>query len=312
MYNRCLLAIVLSGVLLLGACAASKGKQATMDMSPTRTIQVGDLQVLALMDRVAPASARLFPDLNSYPERKAVFEADASPSVSRTYVVRIDKNVVLFDSGWGAADNGCTLSLLATNGILPKDVTHIVLTHLDGDHIAGLVDGNSVAVFPAATLYVPRVEARAWLSSKKEMQPKRPKAKIDLTRKVLAAYKGRIRQFRSDETILPGIAAIDARGHTPGHTVYELSSKDAQGNRKALTIVGDLLHHAAVQLRWPSYCAVYDGEPKQAAMVREGLLTRAARSGVPVAGMHFAAIGRVETLPQGGFRIVDMADIRPE
>lgn len=308
MNNRRLLAMLLCTVLLLGACVARKGKQATLDMAPTRTIQVGELQVLALMDREAPASARLFPDLDKYPERKAVFAADASPSVTRTYVVRMGKNVVLFDSGWGQADNGHTLSLLAANGMQPADITHIVLTHLDGDHVSGLVDANDTAVFPMATLYVPRVEALAWLSHKKAMQPKRPKAKIDLARRVLAAYKGRVRQFRSDETILPGIAAIDARGHTPGHTIYELTSKDAQGNRKALTIVGDLLHHAAVQLRWPSFCAVYDGDPKQAAMVREGLLARAARSGVPIAGMHFAQVGRVETLPEGGFRIVDMAD----
>ncbi len=314
MHKRCFLAIVLCTALLLSACVARKGRQAPLDteMSPTRTIQVGDLQVLALMDRVAPASARLFPDLDKYPERKAVFEADANLSVSRTYVVRMGKNVVLFDSGWGQADNGDTLALLASNGIRPPDITHIVLTHLDGDHISGLVDAHNAAVFTAATLYVPRVEARAWLSNKKEMQPKRPRAKIELARKVLAAYKGRVRQFRSDETILPGIAAIDARGHTPGHTVYELTSKDAQGNRKSLTIVGDLLHHAGVQLRWPSYCAVYDGDPKQAGMVREGLLARAVRSGVPIAGMHFAPIGRVEALPQGGFRIVDMANIRPE
>lgn len=314
MHNRCLLAILLCVAMLLGACVARKGKQASMDtdMSPTRTIQVGKLQVLALMDRVAPKSARLFPDLAQYPERKAVFEADSSPSVSRTYVVRMGKNVVLFDSGWGQADNGDTLSLLAANGIQPEHVTHIVLTHLDGDHVAGLVDAKGHTVFPTATLYVPRVEARAWLSHKKEMQPKRSRERIEQARKVLAAYKGRVRQFRSDETILPGITAIDARGHTPGHTAYELASTDMHGNRQALTIVGDLLHHAGVQLRWPSYCAVYDGDPKQAGMVREGLLARAARSGVPIAGMHFAPIGRVEALPEGGFRIEDMGNTKTE
>lgn len=314
MHNRCFSIMLLCAVLLIGACVARKGGQATMDTAttPTRTIQVGDLQVLALMDRVAPKSARLFPDLDKYPERKAVFEADASPAVSRTYVVRMGKNVVLFDSGWGQADNGCTLQLLAANGIQPAHVTHIVLTHLDGDHVAGLVDAKNEAVFPSATLYVPRVEARAWLSNKKEMQPKRPHERIEQARKVLAAYKGRVRQFRSDETILPGITAIDARGHTPGHTVYELTSKDVHGKKQSLTIVGDLLHHAGVQLRWPSYCAVYDGDPKQAAMVREGLLARAARSGMPIAGMHFAPIGRVVALPEGGFGIVDIADKRPE
>ena len=307
MVTRFLLPVLLSVLLLLPACGARNAKQSAIDdRTSVRTMHIGDMTVLALLDRAMPASAKIFPDLDQYPERKAVFEADARPSVSRTYVVRQGKHVVLIDSGWGPSDQGQTLALLQQNGIQPVHVSHVLLTHLDGDHVAGLVDGQGQAVFPNATLFVPRVEARAWLSSKPTEQPKRPQAKIALARKVLAAYKGRVKQFRGDDSILPGITAIDARGHTPGHVAYEIVSTDAQGNKQGLTIVGDLLHHAGLQLRWPSYCAIYDCDPKLAAMVREGLLARAVRTGVPIAGMHFAAIGRVEPLPGGGYKIVDM------
>lgn len=307
MRTRFLLPMLLCALMLLPACGARKASQAAIDdRTSVRTLHIGDMTVLALLDRAMPASAKIFPDLDQYPERKAVFEADARPAVSRTYVVRQGKHVVLIDSGWGPADQGQTLTLLQENGIQPAQVTHILLTHLDGDHVAGLVDGQGKAVFPGATVFVPRVEARAWLSSKVEQQPKRPQAKIALARKVLAAYKGRVKQFRGDDIILPGITAIDVRGHTPGHVAYEIVSTDARGNKRGLTIVGDLLHHAGVQLRWPSYCAVYDCDPKLAAMVREGLLARAVRTGTPIAGMHFAAIGRVEALPGGGYKIVDL------
>ena len=307
MRSRFLLPVIFCVLVLLAACVARNGMQASVDdRASVRTIHVGDMTVLALLDRAMPASARIFPDLDQFPERKALFEADTSPSVTRTYIVRKGKHTVLIDGGWGPADQGQTLALLQKNGIQPAQITHVLLTHLDGDHVAGLVDGQGQAVFPGASLFVPRVEARAWLSNRPAEQPKRPQAKIALARKVLAAYKGRVKQFRGDDTILQGITAIDARGHTPGHMAYELASVDAKGNRQGLTIVGDLLHHAGLQLRWPSYSAVYDCDPKLAGMVREGLLARAVRTGVPIAGMHFAAIGRVEAVPDGGYRIVDM------
>lgn len=306
---RRLFPLVLCALLLLVAC---HGKKASVtdpagDLPATRTLRVGDMTVLALLDKAGPASARLFPDLDQFPERKAAFEQDASPAVSRTYVVRKGQNLVLIDSGWGLNDNGRTMSLLAANGIEPAAITHVILTHLDGDHVAGLLDAQGKAAFANATLHVSKVEMRAWQSGHAELVAKRPKAKLDLARRVLAAYKGRIKHFKHDAAVLPGIVPVEARGHTPGHTAIDLTGRDAQGRKQGLTIVGDLIHHAGVQLRWPSYCAVYDCNPKLAAMVREGLLARAARTGIPVAGMHFAAIGRVEALPGGGYRIVDGA-----
>jgi glyoxylase-like metal-dependent hydrolase (beta-lactamase superfamily II) len=40
---------------------------------------------------------------------------------------------------------------------------------------------------------------------------------------VAKAYSGRIRTYRSGE-VTPGITAEPAVGHTPGHTVFRLSS----------------------------------------------------------------------------------------
>lgn len=307
MKMRHFIPVLLLAVGLLTACAhKAAAPKPEVGEPPLRTLQVGDMTILALLDRATPASARIFPDLDKYPERKAAFEQDKSPAVSRTFVIRQGKKLILVDSGWGTADNGRTLALLAENGIAPAQIDHVLLTHLDGDHIGGLLDAEGKPVYANAILHVSKHEIRAWQGDNALLKAGRPAAKIAQARKVLAVYKKRLRPFKTDETILPGIMAIDARGHTPGHTVFEITGTGSKGQKQGLTIVGDLIHHAGVQLRWPAYCAVYDCAPKRAAMMREGLLARAARSGVPVAGMHFAPVGRVEALPGGGYKIVDL------
>jgi glyoxylase-like metal-dependent hydrolase (beta-lactamase superfamily II) len=47
----------------------------------------------------------------------------------------------------------------------------------------------------------------------------------------------RIELFEGSEELLPGIAALEASGHSPGHTVLELSSRGERG-----LLIGDLVH----------------------------------------------------------------------
>ena len=65
--------------------------------------------------------------------------------------------------------------------------------------------------------------------------------------------------FRFGEEVLPGIKALDASGHTPGHTVFETDS---------LLIVGDLLHAAALQIPRPEVCTIYDMNPSGGVQAR--------------------------------------------
>ena len=48
---------------------------------------------------------------------------------------------------------GHLLDDLARCGMVPTEITDVILTHLHADHIGWLFDRSAVAVFPAATLW---------------------------------------------------------------------------------------------------------------------------------------------------------------
>ena len=103
----------------------------------------------------------------------------------------------------------------------------------------------------------------------------------------LAPYVGRIRTFTTDETEpVVGIIAIEAPGHTPGHTAYLIES----GGEKLL-IWGDILHNAAIQLLRPDEKLARDVITDQAIITRKRILDYAAQERLLVSGMHLAFPG---------------------
>lgn len=91
-------------------------------------------------------------------------------------------------------------------------------------------------------------------------------------------------------TLFPGITAIPAPGHTPGHSFYELES---EGRR--LLVIGDTIHAAEVQLPDPSVTVDYDVDPAAAAARRETVLAQLVQTRELVAGDHlsFPGLGHV-------------------
>jgi glyoxylase-like metal-dependent hydrolase (beta-lactamase superfamily II) len=205
--------------------------------------------------------------------------------------------VILVDAGYGGAGPGESLlaDAMKKAGLAPEMVDLVLLTHMHGDHIAGLVE-NGRRVFPKAGVWASAPEADFWLSDK----PGRgQKAHALLAQKVLAAYgTDFLPPFSFGQEVAPGITALDASGHTPGHTVFLLES----GGQRLL-IGGDLIHAAALQFPDPSASPTYDMDPVKAAEARKKYLEMAAKENIPLAGMHLPApaLGRVKQAPGGGF-----------
>jgi glyoxylase-like metal-dependent hydrolase (beta-lactamase superfamily II) len=108
------------------------------------------------------------------------------------------------------------------------------------------------------------------------------------------AISDRIVWLADGETIAPGLRAISAPGHTPGHTALHV-----HGTRHDLLLGGDFAGHEVLSLAYPSshHAADYDGV--QAVATRQRLL-RDAEGGL-VHGFHFGTpgIGRVEAAGRG-------------
>jgi glyoxylase-like metal-dependent hydrolase (beta-lactamase superfamily II) len=184
--------------------------------------------------------------------------------------VRTPSGNVLIDTGFGKNIE----SNLKELGLTPADVNSVLLTHMHGDHIGGLLkDGK--AFFPNAKVYLSVPEKAHW-------------EKTDLPKQIFSVYGDKVQTFTPTEfgtatkELLKGISPIAAYGHTPGHTIYMLES----GGKK-LMVWGDITHATAVQLAFPETSVTYDSDPVMAAKTRQALFQYLSANNLPFTGMHF-------------------------
>lgn len=189
------------------------------------------------------------------------------PASVSAFLLEIDGKRILFDTGMGSADSRLLTNLSAA-GVTPADIDYLYLTHFHGDHIGGMMKGDTV-VFPKAEVYASRQEYNAWMQ-----MPDEKKMQVAAT---MEAYKDRLHLVAYGDTLPCGVVALDCAGHTPGHTAYRAGR---------FLIVGDLVHGAALQLAHPEICAAYDMDPQSAIKQRRYYLDYARQNHLLLAGMH--------------------------
>ena len=244
--------------------------------------QSGEFELIPIHDTATTMRSSLFPGI-AEPEFRKLAGAEAAPAAVNVFLLKRDGKIFLVDTGNGG-ERGDMLKHLEALGIAPENIDAVLLTHMHGDHIGGLIDRKGNAVFPRATVYVSAPELNYWRNE--------AGTRGGSARAIVNAYGDRVKTFRFDEEVLPGIRARDAVGHTPGHTVFETDS---------LLIIGDLLHAAAIQFPRPEICATYDMTPESAVSARRRFCDLAANTTKTVAGMHlpFPGIGRIERQGSG-------------
>ena len=195
---------------------------------------------------------------------------DGIPSSVCAFLVTVQDKQILFDAANGAPDSRL-MPVLDSCGTSADDIDFIFITHLHGDHIGGLMKGDETA-FPNAELYINEAEYNAWMD-----MPQEQNARI---RTIAQAYGTRLRTFAVGETLPCGIEAIEAYGHTPGHTVYKTGD---------ILIVGDIMHGVALQFEHPQYNARFDMDQTKASESRRKILRLFNESALTMYGMHFPA-----------------------
>lgn len=179
---------------------------------------------------------------------------------------------------------------LASVGVSPDDVTHVLISHMHGDHILGatrVVDGRRVPSFPNARYLVMEAE---WASAPEWHQ--RADA-INAQKEALLA-SNRVELLTAEREVVPGVTFIPAPGESPGHAIVRLATREG-----VVYYLGDLFHQPAefAHLDWiPRY---RDREALIAS--RKKLLPRFVEESAWLIPAHhaFPAVGRVRQVGQG-------------
>ncbi|MDR3197985.1 MAG: MBL fold metallo-hydrolase [Planctomycetaceae bacterium] len=253
-----------------------------------------DFKAVVINESVRNMNAEIFASADQAAVKKYLPE-DGAPASMSSFVLFAGNDVVLVDTGLGGSQ---WVKGLADLGVKPEKIKLILLTHMHGDHIGGLLDGNRRR-FPNAEVLSAELEYNYWL-------PQDSKAKTPQLEKIKTAYGNDFsKTFEFDEQVFENavmkIKAFNAVGHTPGHTAFL-----AESSKSRLLIVGDLLHAAVLQFPAPEICSRYDMEPIATAASRKRILDFAVKQNLVIGGMHFPVpnIGMVKNNNQGGYEFL--------
>ena len=150
-------------------------------------------------------------------------------------LIETGRRVILVDTGGGpsAATSGAIAARLEYAGIHLKDVDTVVLTHAHPDHIGGAIDIRGRPTFPNACYMISELEQEFWMTSRADLSgmniPDDVKSTMQATaRRCLAALHFQLELIDRESEIAPGVRAIPAPGHTPGHLALLISSGGRQ------------------------------------------------------------------------------------
>jgi glyoxylase-like metal-dependent hydrolase (beta-lactamase superfamily II) len=222
-----------------------------------------------------------------------------------TLLVNTGSKLILIDTATGgqlAATAGSFGANLAAAGIDPKQIDTILISHFHPDHINGIKTKDNAVVFPNAEIKVPAAEWAYWMDDgnmSKAPEAARP-AWLNV-RRIFGDIAAKVDKFEPGKEVAPGITAIAAPGHTPGHTVFSVAS----GNQSML-VLGDTTNNPWLFVRNPDWHAIFDTDGALAAETRKKLLDRASVDRMLVQGYHFPfpASGYITKTGANGYDLV--------
>ncbi|MFU8824122.1 MBL fold metallo-hydrolase [Yoonia sp.] len=212
---------------------------------------------------------------------------DAAQFFFTPTVLNTGSELILFDTGNDAA--GITAAL-AGAGYTPDQITHVVITHMHGDHIGGLTDETGTETFANAAYVTGQAEFDHWASAENE------------------GFEAKVRPLADKFTFLgdgddvrSGVTSMATFGHTPGHMGYMLESGGSQ-----LLLMADVANHYVWSVAFPDWEVRFDMDKEAAAATRRRVMNMAAADRIPLIGYHmpFPGLGFIDTRADDTFHFV--------
>jgi glyoxylase-like metal-dependent hydrolase (beta-lactamase superfamily II) len=235
--------------------------------------KLGDLQLTALFDGIwyLPIDDKFVRNASGAEVNQALAVAFLPPSVLpisfTALLVNTGRKLILIDAGTAGqvADTaGSMLENLKVAGIDPKAIDTILISHFHPDHIDGLKNKDGEKVFPNAEILVPEPEWAFWMNDA-NMGPAQGAVKRYFlnARRIFKDIAGEVRRFAPGAEVAPGIVAVPAFGHTPGHAAFAIHS----GNQSMLAM-SDTVRNPYLFARYPDWQPTFDMDGPQAVSAR--------------------------------------------
>ena len=270
---------------LLPLAASASAPMMGASLPQFRRVTLGEFEVTTLLggSAVRDDIQTIFGTNVSAEEFTAVSVENKIPADKARFfftptVVNTGGALILFDTGLNAGD---TTAALGAAGYRADQITHVVLSHMHGDHIGGLMN-DGAETFSNAAYVTGAVEFNT--------------AGGDRFEDMVKPLAEKMTMLNPGDAVTGGIEAMDAFGHTPGHMAYLLDSGGQQ-----MLLAADFANHYVWSLAYPDWEVRFDRDKAAAAATRRRILSMLAAEKMPFIGYHmpFPAIGYVRTRDDG-------------
>jgi glyoxylase-like metal-dependent hydrolase (beta-lactamase superfamily II) len=262
---------------------------------------VGQVEVLPLLDAVGELGelGELYPEVDRdawepyrapYPE---LFAGTRWRLPCTCYLLRTEGRTILVDTGvgppglwsWAQRSEGGLPRALEDHRVGREGVDIVFLTHLHIDHLGWNTDENGAVFFPRAR-YVVHRDALAFARTRPELPH---------IRRCVEPLVDRFEQVAGDVELAPGVTAVPAPGHYPGHMTVRIASAGAQA-----VLLADVAVHPAL-LDHSEWRYVSDIDHEASVLTRQALVEEVVGTDVLAVCGHY---------PQGGIGRVKKVDGR--
>ncbi|GMG82809.1 MBL fold metallo-hydrolase [Paralimibaculum aggregatum] len=294
---------------LPGAAGAAAPMQGATQPTHTR-FSIGRFEVTTILDGAVPVPGP-HPIFGENVSAEAVaalagenfLPADRMEIPFSVTLVNTGESLILFDTGNGGDTGrrpkaGLLLERLAGLGIAAEQIDTVVITHFHGDHIGGLTEAGAPA-FPNAG-YVFGAREFDWWSDEDLLFDDAMSTRAQLVQDKVVRFAEKARMIAPGEAVVPGIEAVQAFGHTPGHLAFHLESEGAR-----LMLIADTANHYVASMQRPDWHVRFDMDKEMAVAARKAVLGQIAADRIPFVGYHMPApaVGYLEAR-DGGFHYV--------
>ena len=254
---------------------------------------VGSIEVTAVYDGIwrKPHDPAFISNASVQQTKDALAQAGLTtefmPIPLTVVVLKIGDRLIMMDAGSGVGQWQANATHLPANmkaaGIDYTKIDTVFISHFHPDHVWGLMEkGTNAPVFPNAELVVNEVEYNWWTDPgrvDKLAEGRKPAGRRIAS--VFPTWKN-WKLAKDGAEVAPGIQLIAAPGHTPGHSVFLVTS-----GKEQLLVSADTMYVPALLAPHPEWRGSYDQDGATAVSTRHKLIDRVIADKIKICGSHF-------------------------